>query len=292
MKVAIHPLRWGNFILLEGDMISSFSQYYGEWAEVEVQIFRSLLQPNDNVIEVGANIGMHAVPLAKTIPQGKLFCFEPQRIIHQILCGNVALNQLTNVKIYQQAVGSSGGGRIEIETSDYSNTWNYGSFSLEKGFSSESTFEGNTTLETVEIVALDEVTELQALPHLKLLKIDAEGFETQVLSGASQLIEKHKPLIFVEALPNEKFMPLLTTLEEMNYCCYWVVSDRYQKKNFFNKPPLAEIEGSDFNFLCYPKSVVENQPEQAPFYLTAVRDTLVAEGQHYQITNLPKLVLS
>ena len=50
------------------------------------------------MVEVGANIGMHAVPIAKAIASGRLICFEPQRVIFQQLCCNLSLNNLTNVE--------------------------------------------------------------------------------------------------------------------------------------------------------------------------------------------------
>ncbi|WP_228064839.1 hypothetical protein [Muribacter muris] len=96
MRSRIYTLKWGNFNLIDGDFISGYARTYGEWSEVEVQFFRQVLSAQSNIIEVGANIGMHAVPLAKMAHQGKLFCFEPQRIIFQVLCSNLAINQLTN----------------------------------------------------------------------------------------------------------------------------------------------------------------------------------------------------
>jgi FkbM family methyltransferase len=45
------------------------------------------------VLEVGANIGVFTVPLARFVhPGGRVIAFEPQRIMYQMLCGNLALN--------------------------------------------------------------------------------------------------------------------------------------------------------------------------------------------------------
>ncbi|VEH67228.1 methyltransferase, FkbM family [Rodentibacter pneumotropicus] len=84
MRTSLQQTKWGLFNLIEGDFISQFVKAYGEWSEVEVQFFRSILSSHSNIIEVGANIGIHSVPLAKFAPQGKLFCFEPQRIISKL----------------------------------------------------------------------------------------------------------------------------------------------------------------------------------------------------------------
>lgn len=199
MRSRIYTLKWGNFNLIDGDFISGYARTYGEWSEVEVQFFRQVLSAQSNIIEVGANIGMHAVPLAKMAHQGKLFCFEPQRIIFQVLCSNLAINQLTNVYTYQQGV-SDEAGVIQIASSDYETAWNYGSFSLDKGFNTEGTFQGNIAYESVQVVKIDEHPEIQTLPHLSLLKIDAEGFDLNVLKGAIQTIEKHKPVILLKRI--------------------------------------------------------------------------------------------
>ncbi|EIJ67542.1 hypothetical protein B0185_09710 [Haemophilus parahaemolyticus] len=70
MKTSIYQLKWGTFNLIEGDFISQYAALYGEWSDVEVQFFLENLNSSSNVIEVGSNIGMHAVPIAKKISGG------------------------------------------------------------------------------------------------------------------------------------------------------------------------------------------------------------------------------
>ncbi len=259
----LYNLKWGLFKLIEGDFISQYAQCYGEWSEVEVAVFHHILAASDNVIEVGANIGMHAVPLAKAIPQGKLFCFEPQRILFQHLSCNLTLNHLTNVYAYQQGVGEQHQ-RLDIQSSDYKVPWNYGSFSLDKGFSTEGDFKGKVHLENIEVVRLDDHIEINKLTTLKLLKVDAEGFDLQVLNGAKQLIEKYQPIIFIEVHLNT-VQRTLNYMQGIGYQCYWLASNRYQKNNYFRQPKT--LEGVDINFLCYPKSA-----ENIPSFLTQVSE--------------------
>ena len=71
---------------------------YGEFSEGECDVFRQLIQPGWTVLELGANIGSHTVFLAKRVgPSGRVIAFEPQRIVFQTLCANIALNNLLNV---------------------------------------------------------------------------------------------------------------------------------------------------------------------------------------------------
>src|SRR4030095_11726468 len=73
-------------------------QKYGEFSVGEQDLFQSVVHQGELVVEVGANIGAHTVELARMVgPEGEVHAFEPQRIVFQTLCANLALNQLTNV---------------------------------------------------------------------------------------------------------------------------------------------------------------------------------------------------
>jgi hypothetical protein len=76
MKTFIKECRWGSFLLLRGDMISTFADIYGEWSEMEIRLFQKLLTPESNVVEVGSNLGLHTVALSKIANKGKIICFE------------------------------------------------------------------------------------------------------------------------------------------------------------------------------------------------------------------------
>ena len=68
MKAFLKDCRWGKFLLIEGDMISGYVSALGHWCDIEVDLFRMLLPTETGTcIEVGSNIGMHAVPLAKLL---------------------------------------------------------------------------------------------------------------------------------------------------------------------------------------------------------------------------------
>ena len=112
------PIECGTFNLLvaarHGHLLVNRHDIYigrsirelGEFSEGEVDLFRQVLRPGALVVEAGANIGSHTVPMAKMIgPTGHLWAFEPQRVIHQTLCANLALNSLTNVTALWAAVG-------------------------------------------------------------------------------------------------------------------------------------------------------------------------------------------
>lgn len=250
MRTYTKACRHGTFLLLHGDMISEFVNLYGEWCEAEVSLYALLLTPQSHVLEVGANIGTHTVPLARICHQGQVLCLEPQRIVFQVLNANLALNNLLNVHTRQQAAGRASS-TLNLPCGDYSAAWNYGAFSIASGYSSETPYTGSVRHESVEQTALDSLPEMHAWHRLDLLKIDAEGAEAEVLAGAAVSIAKYQPAIFIENNSAATGDALISALQRMHYACYWFCSSRYRKSNF--NQAFWAIPGHDVNMLCLPK---------------------------------------
>ncbi len=119
----------------------------GEFSEGEVDLFRQLLRPGALVVEAGANIGAHTVPIAKFIGRGGyVWAFEPQRFVFQTLCANLALNSLTNVIALCAAVGSEPG-QLLVPHIDYTQDNNFGGLGLE----------GRTQGEAVSVLTIDSL---------------------------------------------------------------------------------------------------------------------------------------
>jgi FkbM family methyltransferase len=228
-------------------MISEYVNLYGEWCEGEIDLLRKILEPDSIAIEVGSNIGMHAVPISLICEHGTIYCYEPQRILSQILAANMAINDRTNA-IIRQCAAFNEAKLEEIESCQYEQPWNYGAFSIANGFSHEQTYPSPTHREPVEFVRLDDDQCLSGLKRLDLLKIDAEGSETAVIDGAQHLITKFKPAILAEANTAKGFNSLKSILDRLNYQCYWHCSRRARQNNFNLSSWL--ISGADINILC------------------------------------------
>ncbi len=85
-------------------------QKYGEFSISEQIVFRQMLRDGMLAVEVGANIGAHTVELSRFVgTRGEVHAFEPQRIVFQTLCANLALNQCANVFAQQVALGKEPG---------------------------------------------------------------------------------------------------------------------------------------------------------------------------------------
>lgn len=99
---------------------------YGEYSEGEYEVFSQVVKPGDTVIEAGANLGAHTLGLAQLAgPNGRVYAFEPQRLMFQTLLGNAALNSLTNIYGVQKAL-SNAPGKLLVPMQDCEKEVNWG----------------------------------------------------------------------------------------------------------------------------------------------------------------------
>ncbi|WP_082221522.1 FkbM family methyltransferase [Herbaspirillum chlorophenolicum] len=232
--------RHGPLLFLREDMyIGRSLDLYGEFSELEAVLFAQMVRPGDMVVEVGANIGAHTVHLAKLVgPAGRVHAYEPQRVIFQLLCANVALNSLFNVYTHHAAAGGSAG-ELHVPPLNYAAVNNFGGLSLSH----------EKIGEPVPVTCLDAL----ALPSLKLLKVDVEGMEHEVLSGARAMIRQHRPFLYVENDRREKSAALIALIDELGYDMYWHLPTLYNPDNFARNTHNAFPSIISCNLLCVPK---------------------------------------
>ncbi len=218
--VRLKQCRHGAMLYLVTDQyIGQSLDRYGEYSEGEIDLFRQLVRPGATILEIGANLGTHTVFLAKAAgPGGTLHAFEPQRVIFQILCANVALNALTNVYAHHAAVGRESG-MITVPRVDYTATGNFG------GISMKNWPEG----ERVPLMSVDSL----ALARCDLMKIDVEGMEGEVIAGAVRTIRQFRPLLYVENDRQEKSAALIRQLLDLDYRLYWHLPPLFNSQNYF-----------------------------------------------------------
>jgi len=210
---------------------------YGEYSALETRLLERLCASGDIVIEAGANIGAHTVALAKRVgPEGRVLAFEPQRLVFQTLCANVALNSLTNVECYWAAVGSAEG-RIIVPEPDPTRQSNFGGVAL------SDVPDGLP----VDCVSLDRFV---SLPRMRLLKIDVEGMEAEVLLGGRQLLKKFRPILYVENDRVEKSEALMRLIDGLGYRMSWHLPALFNPENFYSEKEDIYPNIVSVNLLC------------------------------------------
>jgi FkbM family methyltransferase len=215
---------------------------YGEWAAEELDLLIQLSKPGDNVIDVGANIGTHSIPLAKAVgPQGSVYAFEPQRLTFQMLCTNAQLNSVHNLHAFCNGVGAQRSTGFTPESAA-ALQGNIGNFSL------QSCSEG----ELVDIFTLDELN----LPQIQLIKIDVEGMEKDVIEGGRGLIARDRPVLFVENNIPDNSAALIEELQSLNYSCFWHLANYYRPNNYYGnlENVFINVNRPEINMVCFPSS--------------------------------------
>lgn len=240
--VAIRRCRHGYFMYLRGDRyVGRCLELYGEYSEGEVALFRQLVPPGGTVVEVGANIGSLTVPLARMAgPSGRVVAFEPQRAVFNVLCGNLALNGLSNVTPIRAAVGSAPG-HVSVPVLGYGEHENYGGVAV-----------GGAPQRPTEAVPMAKLDDL-ALRRLDLLKIDVEGAETGVVAGAAALVARFRPAIFVENDRREHSRDLIAAIERNDYRLWWHFSPLFRPDNFNGNPENVMGRIISINMLALPQ---------------------------------------
>ena len=216
----VKQCRHGAMMYLPADLFVGRSlDLYGEFSEGEVALFAQILKPGMFVVDVGANIGAHTIFFAKAVgPGGRVVAVEPQRILYQILCGNLALNAIGNTFAQHAGLGSAPES-ILVPPLNYAASHNFGGLALGEF----------TEGEQVPVTTLDAL----ALPACHLLKIDVEGMEAQVLQGARQTLARHRPILYVENDRTEKSAALIALLFELDYRLFWHLPPLFHADNFF-----------------------------------------------------------
>ena len=199
---------------------------YGEWSQEELELCKRCLTPNDLVIEVGSNIGSHTLSLCKTVNKGALFAFEPQKVIFQNLCANISLNSITNCFCYNTALSDKKEDKLFFPNYDFTKEQNFGAMSFLGSKKTDYTTEA-------DVDTLDN--KFKSLNRLKLLKIDAEGMEVNILKGGIDLIKRNRPFLYFENSPDyiEKSKELIELVFSLEYRLFWHISYMYNKDNYF-----------------------------------------------------------
>jgi FkbM family methyltransferase len=218
---------------------------YGEYGQDEADLLCQVAQPGHTVVEVGANIGSLSVPLAQRIgPAGRLIAFEPQRLVFQTLCANLALSSLTNAEAHWAGLSDTAG-ELTVPDLPPDQAFNFGGVALGAAAPGTGPGPGNVR---VPIRRLDDL----ALAHCHLVKIDVEGMEAAVLRGAVDTIMRCRPVIYTENDRAERAPDLIRLLQSFGYRLYWHVAPLYRRDNFRDNP--HDVFGSvvSLNMLCTP----------------------------------------
>lgn len=179
-------IRIGN----KNHQIASDDQYLAEMGDsfepCMVQLFRALVDKDDVVADIGANIGMTALLFADLARQ--VVAFEPSPSTFQLLQKNMEANGVSNVQAFNLGLGE----KQETLNITYIANNRAGGFISEKIRPTK----GHIT----EEILVDSIDNFFPMHQLRptFLKMDVEGFEQSVVKGGRSFLSKHEPTVVME----------------------------------------------------------------------------------------------
>lgn len=176
----------GSLDVLEEDVYLCNHTRFGNVFEEHIILgpLKPIIEKAGVILDIGANNGSHTLSYAFLSPKhAKIHSFEPQRKLFEKLSSTVHLNEhtMTKVKVYNTAIGDKTLDMCTLTKVD-DTTVNLGGVSLGEGGE-------QTTMRTIDSLRLDDCD---------FMKIDVEGAESMVLTGARRTIETFRPVIMFE----------------------------------------------------------------------------------------------
>jgi FkbM family methyltransferase len=163
----------------------AYHLHQAEWHRHDMHVLRSLVGPGETAIDVGANLGFVTTMLAALVGRdGRVLSLEPSPITFAKLQKTIAANALSQVVACNLGAGAAPGTQILTQVNRNSGN---GSILASGGGPSRA----------IRIERLDDIPQAWQTP-VSFLKIDTEGYEPHVLTGARRLIEHNQPVIYME----------------------------------------------------------------------------------------------
>lgn len=237
-------------------VIGSALAAYGEWFESEVDVFRFYVHDGDAVADCGTNVGYHTLALASLVGKdGLVLAVEPQRPMFQLMCANAITNGNLNVHPVLAALSHSEG-YTRFDTPDYTKINTFGGFRTTE----EAVVQSGTA---TRVERLDQLWFSLFEKPISFIKIDVEGSEPDVIIGASELIKRDRPVMYIENDRKENSARLMNLLLAQEYDLYWHIPRFYNPNNlngraddllihryFWDK---HTVNGASIMLLCLPR---------------------------------------
>ena len=175
--------------------------WLGSYELEKQQLFEKTIQAGKVVFDLGANVGFYTLLSSVLVgSKGKVVAFEPLPRNLVFLRQHMSINHVDNVTIMDAAVSDTTG-TITFDTGPHS---------------SMGKIAENGTLKVTTVV-LDTLFEMGEIPAPDYMKIDIEGAELMALQGATRVLDKYHPTIFLATHGKEVHQKCLEFLTSLGY---------------------------------------------------------------------------
>ena len=161
-----------------------------------VNFFKKFLREGDLAIDIGGNIGHMTIPMALAVGRaGKILSFDPNPFVFEILQQNAGLNPLlTNIETFNFAI-------TENEEEFYYNSseasFNNGGISKDAE-SRHGRFALDQKIQGINLENFMRRNYINSIDKLKLIKIDTEGYDKEIIRSIPGILDKYHPVVITE----------------------------------------------------------------------------------------------
>jgi len=203
-----------------------------KWFEREIGFLLRWLKKGMNAIDIGANVGVYSLPLARGVaPSGQVFAFEPGTANREHLERGRDANGLNNLHISACALSDcEKEAWLEIASSGEANSLS------EEGAPS-------TNAERVRVSSLDTQEHGWGGVSIDFVKIDAEGQEARIVAGGRGFFRRQSPLVMYEKVHAGRCNDALRWMfEALGYATYRLLGDASCLVPFASEEPQDSSE--------------------------------------------------
>jgi FkbM family methyltransferase len=236
---------------------------YGEWAQNEIDFCSQFISSTSVILDIGGNIGTHAIAFSHLSPSGRVISLEPHPALWPLLEANVASCCNANVELHNVAASDNHCGSFMSSFSAVLGEANYGGLSL---LDPKAGNHANDH-EHVPTVTIDSLN----LSILDFVKIDVEGCEPSVLRGMFGTLKRTRSVLLCEVLTIETSLDLFNIVNGLGFDVYFVSFDPFSRNNFRDEWRNIFSLSREHGLLFVPKEKGPPDPLHA-HQLTAVND--------------------
>lgn len=181
------------------------------------------------ILDVGANIGIISVHLAKNFSESKVIGFEPVPFNQKTFLRVCKHYNLKNIELETYALGDKNEkNTIYVPVKNSVKMQGLASITNEKN--------QNSIAFDIEVKRLDDIEKYKN-QSISLIKIDVENYEYQVLLGALNTITKNLPILYVELWDNENRTNCIAFLSKIGYEAYYFDNKKWHIYSNTSKKP-------------------------------------------------------
>jgi FkbM family methyltransferase len=201
------------------------------WEEAELDKISKYIKPNSIILDIGANIGNHAIYFDKFVSPKAVYVIEPLSRAITMMLQNIALTYSHTINVDHIGIALSDRECYTIPYYFYENNMGATEFveiteeeaktlNIDLNYCGVKTVTGDSLFENIDV---------------DFMKIDVENMELKVLAGLKNTIDKNKPIIFIEV--HKPYVPQFTQ---------WLSDNNYY---------IIECTDNQINYLIGPKTI-------------------------------------